>query len=316
MLAESGRRRSRQRGGHRGPAAGGEESGPHRGDDRRGGRRAAGQGARPVAVRPDRGLRHPRASAATATSRRPGRDVFVVTAGIARKPGMSRDDLTKTNAGIVRSVCEQIARVAPEVHRGHGLQPARRDVLRRDEGHRLPAGAGARHGGGARHGALPHVPRRGDERLGRGHPGHGARRPRRHHGAAGELHDRLRDPGEPAARAGEARRDRGPHPQRWRGDRRASSRPARPTTRPARRRSRWWRRSRSTGSACCRARAWLQGEFGLTRRVLRRALQARPRRPRADRRHHADRPGAGGPAQVGRGGSRRCRRWSTAEGGR
>jgi malate dehydrogenase len=41
-------------------------------------------------------------------------EVFVVTAGIARKPGMSRDDLTKTNAGIVRSVSEQIARVAPK----------------------------------------------------------------------------------------------------------------------------------------------------------------------------------------------------------
>ncbi len=41
-------------------------------------------------------------------------DVFVVTAGIARKPGMSRDDLTKTNAGIVRSVSEQIKRVAPK----------------------------------------------------------------------------------------------------------------------------------------------------------------------------------------------------------
>jgi malate dehydrogenase len=43
-----------------------------------------------------------------------GAEVFVVTAGIARKPGMSRDDLIKTNAGIVRSVCEQIARVAPK----------------------------------------------------------------------------------------------------------------------------------------------------------------------------------------------------------
>jgi malate dehydrogenase len=42
-----------------------------------------------------------------------GAEVFVVTAGIARKPGMSRDDLTRTNAGIVRSVCEQIGRVAP-----------------------------------------------------------------------------------------------------------------------------------------------------------------------------------------------------------
>jgi malate dehydrogenase len=42
-----------------------------------------------------------------------GAEVFVVTAGIARKPGMSRDDLVKTNAGIVRSVGEQIQRVAP-----------------------------------------------------------------------------------------------------------------------------------------------------------------------------------------------------------
>jgi malate dehydrogenase len=41
-------------------------------------------------------------------------DIFVVTAGIARKPGMSRDDLLKTNAGIVRSVSEEIARVSPD----------------------------------------------------------------------------------------------------------------------------------------------------------------------------------------------------------
>ena len=43
-----------------------------------------------------------------------GSDVFIVTAGIARKPGMSRDDLLKTNAGIVRQVSEQIKRVAPD----------------------------------------------------------------------------------------------------------------------------------------------------------------------------------------------------------
>jgi malate dehydrogenase len=43
-----------------------------------------------------------------------GAEVFVVTAGIARKPGMSRDDLVKTNAGIVRSVAKEIARVAPK----------------------------------------------------------------------------------------------------------------------------------------------------------------------------------------------------------
>jgi malate dehydrogenase len=41
-------------------------------------------------------------------------EIFIVTAGIARKPGMSRDDLVKTNAGIVKSVSEHIARVAPD----------------------------------------------------------------------------------------------------------------------------------------------------------------------------------------------------------
>ena len=41
-------------------------------------------------------------------------EIFVVTAGIARKPGMSRDDLVKTNAGIVKTVSEQIAKVAPK----------------------------------------------------------------------------------------------------------------------------------------------------------------------------------------------------------
>ncbi|MEC7386956.1 MAG: malate dehydrogenase, partial [Gemmatimonadota bacterium] len=39
--------------------------------------------------------------------------VFIVTAGIARKPGMSRDDLLKTNAGVISSVSREIKRVAP-----------------------------------------------------------------------------------------------------------------------------------------------------------------------------------------------------------
>jgi malate dehydrogenase len=43
-----------------------------------------------------------------------GSGIFIVTAGIARKPGMSRDDLLNTNAKIVRDVCENIARVAPD----------------------------------------------------------------------------------------------------------------------------------------------------------------------------------------------------------
>ena len=39
--------------------------------------------------------------------------IVVVTAGIARKPGMSRDDLLATNANVVRSVCEDIKQAAP-----------------------------------------------------------------------------------------------------------------------------------------------------------------------------------------------------------
>jgi malate dehydrogenase len=37
-----------------------------------------------------------------------GSDVVVITAGIPRKPGMSRDDLLSTNAKIMTSVCEQV----------------------------------------------------------------------------------------------------------------------------------------------------------------------------------------------------------------
>jgi malate dehydrogenase len=42
-----------------------------------------------------------------------GSEIVIVTAGIARKPGMSRDDLMNTNAGIVKSVSENIARSSP-----------------------------------------------------------------------------------------------------------------------------------------------------------------------------------------------------------
>ncbi|MCC7001481.1 MAG: malate dehydrogenase [Gemmatimonadaceae bacterium] len=42
-----------------------------------------------------------------------GSDIVVITAGIARKPGMSRDDLLNTNAGIVKSVGENIKKSSP-----------------------------------------------------------------------------------------------------------------------------------------------------------------------------------------------------------
>ncbi len=43
-----------------------------------------------------------------------GSQVVVITAGIARKPGMSRDDLLSTNAKIVGSVAEQIKNTSPD----------------------------------------------------------------------------------------------------------------------------------------------------------------------------------------------------------
>jgi malate dehydrogenase len=42
-----------------------------------------------------------------------GSDVVVITSGLPRKPGMSRDDLISTNAGIVRSVTENIMKHSP-----------------------------------------------------------------------------------------------------------------------------------------------------------------------------------------------------------
>ena len=43
-----------------------------------------------------------------------GSDIVVVTSGLARQPGMSRDDLLLKNAGIVRSVVEQAVRHSPD----------------------------------------------------------------------------------------------------------------------------------------------------------------------------------------------------------
>ena len=43
-----------------------------------------------------------------------GSDIVVITAGLPRKPGMSRDDLLAKNAAIVRSVVESVVEVAPD----------------------------------------------------------------------------------------------------------------------------------------------------------------------------------------------------------
>jgi malate dehydrogenase len=47
-------------------------------------------------------------------SKTKGSDVVVITSGLPRKPGMSRDDLIATNAGIVRGVTENIMKYSPD----------------------------------------------------------------------------------------------------------------------------------------------------------------------------------------------------------
>ena len=51
-----------------------------------------------------------------------GADVVIIPAGVPRKPGMTRDDLFKINAGIVRSLVEACGKHCPKVRRA--VQPA------------------------------------------------------------------------------------------------------------------------------------------------------------------------------------------------
>lgn len=43
-----------------------------------------------------------------------GMDLVIIPAGVARKPGMTRDDLFNINAGIVKSLSEAVARFCPK----------------------------------------------------------------------------------------------------------------------------------------------------------------------------------------------------------
>ena len=69
-------------------------------------------------------------------------DVCIVTAGVPRKPGMSRDDLLKVNLEAITKVAQGIKQYAPGRLRHRGDEPARLDGLRDVEDHRLPAATG------------------------------------------------------------------------------------------------------------------------------------------------------------------------------
>src|SRR5678810_403306 len=47
-------------------------------------------------------------------SKTSGNDVVVLSSGITRKPGMTREELISTNAGIVKNVCENILKLSTD----------------------------------------------------------------------------------------------------------------------------------------------------------------------------------------------------------
>ena len=119
-------------------------------------------------------------------------DVVVITSGVPRKPGMSRDDLLNVNFGIMKAVTEQIVKYSPNciiVPVANPLDAMCQAVYRLSG---FPAGAGDRHGRRARLGAHADVHRDGAERFGRERPCVRARRSRRHDGAAAALLDGRR----------------------------------------------------------------------------------------------------------------------------
>ena len=96
-----------------------------------------------------------------------GADCCVVTSGSPRKPGMSRDDLLKINAGVMNQVGEAIKQHAPDAFVIAVTNPLDAMVTQTKARHRLSQASRRRAGGRARLGALPHFPRERTQGLGR-----------------------------------------------------------------------------------------------------------------------------------------------------
>ena len=90
-------------------------------------------------------------------------DVVVITAGVARKPGMSRDDLLNTNLKIMRDVVGEVVRHSPMSILVIVSNPLDAMAYAAYKAQRLPAGARDRYGRSARLGPLPGIYRAGIE---------------------------------------------------------------------------------------------------------------------------------------------------------
>ena len=230
-----------------------------------------------------------------------GSDVVVVTSGLARKPGMSRDDLLAKNAGIVRSVVEQAAAHSPDAILIIVTNPLDAMCHVALEASGFPPRARHRHGRRARLGALPHVHRRRSSASAvTKHPRLRARRPRRHDGAAAALLDGRRHADHRAAdrRSGSRRSSTGRATAAPRSS--PCSRPAAPTTRRPRRWPRWSTRSSTTATRSCPAPPTCEGEYGVDGLFVGVPVKLGRAGIDADRRDRADRRRAGGVRPVGR----------------
>ena len=217
-----------------------------------------------------------------------GAELFVVTAGIARKPGMWRDDLVKTNAGIVKFGGPRHCTRRAEGDHHRRLESARRDVLRCEEGERLSraSACSAWPACSTPRATACFSPRRSDVSvediqamvLG----GHGD--------TMVPLISYTRCRGIPVSQlidqasstpSSTARGTAAPKSSRLKTGS-AYYAPSAAAVQMA-------RRSRSTSNGSCRVRRGWTGEFGMTGMFLRRSVQARPQRSREHHRDHADR---------------------------
>ena len=111
-----------------------------------------------------------------------GADVIIVTAGVARKPGMSRDDLLGINLKVMKAVGEGIKANAPDAFVICITNPLDAMVWALREFSGLPHNKVVGMAGVLDSARFSHFPRRGIRRLGPGRQHLRARRPWRHDG--------------------------------------------------------------------------------------------------------------------------------------
>ena len=181
-----------------------------------------------------------------------GSDVVVITAGIPRKPGMSRDDLLSTNAKIMTDVCEQVKRTSEHAVVIVVSNPLDAMVQRAMQVTGFEPKRVSGPGRHSRYGPLLHVPVDGARRQPEGYLRDAPGRPRRHDGARSpvarasaefQLRSLLIASGWEKSSTAHAR-----------AAQKSSdcSKPAARTTPPPQRRRRWSKQSCATRSAWCR----------------------------------------------------------------